>query len=252
MHEGDDPGGAWPADPGEEVRVSEGNEGVQDKKQGKRPPVRLLLPAAAFEKLSAAGIYCQPRLALAYQRSAQRHVLRAIESGGAVREYGHYVVFCDSKGAPLPWLQPLQSIIPNGPHAVIIAPSMVSVEMFRVEQTYELIIARHQARAGKDGKPPFVFSHAVFAGRHGYLSLELWGRDREAAGEIAPEFFTLSGERHEIPARFSAAVRAATKGVTTLACGKAQFAHAPEIAARPDAAADPPVEKTPLLQVVGG
>ena len=65
--------------------------------------------------------------------------------------------------------------------------------MFRVEQTYELIIARHEARAGKDGGPPFVFSQAVFVGRHGYLSLELWGRDREAAGEIAPEFFTHSG-----------------------------------------------------------
>jgi hypothetical protein len=232
--------------------VSERDETKQGGKGGKRPPVRLLLPAAAFEKLSAAGIYCQPRLSLAYQRSAKRHVLRGVESGGAVREYGHYVLFCDTKGAPLPWLQPLQSVIPNGPHAVIIAASLVSVEMFRVEQTYELIIARHQARAGKDGKPPFVFSQAVFAGRHGYLSLELWGRDREAAGEIAPEFFTLSGERHEIPVRFLAAVRAATKGVTTLACGKAQFAHGPEIAARPDAAADPTVEKTPLLQVVGG
>ena len=106
-------------------------------------------------------------------------------------------------------------------------PALVSVEMFRVEQTYELMIARHEARAGKDGKPPFVFSQAVFFGRHGHLSLELWGRDREAAGEIAPEFFTHSGERHEIPVRFSAAVRAATKGVTRLGCKSAQFAHAP-------------------------
>jgi hypothetical protein len=230
--------------------VSEQNEAKQDGKRRKRPPVRLLLPAAALEKLSAAGIYCQPRLSLAYQKSANRHVLRGIESGGAVREYGHYVVFCDSKGEPLPWLQPLQSIIPNGPHAVIIAPSLVSAEMFRVEQTYELIITRHEARVGKDGRPPFVFSQAVLVGRHGYLSLELWGRDREAAGEIAPEFFTHSGERHDIPTIFSAAVRAATKGVTSLACNKAQFAYAAEIP-RPDAA-DRAAENAPLLQVVAG
>jgi hypothetical protein len=212
--------------------------------------VRLPLTAAALQKLSAAGIYCQPRVSLAFQKSAKRHVLRSIESGGAVREYGHYVVFCDGKGQPLPWLQPLQSIIPNGPHAVIIAPSLVSVEMFRVEQTYQLIIARHEARAGKDGKPPFVFSQAVFVGRHGYLSLELWDRDREASGEIVPEFFTHSGERHDIPARFLTAVRAATKGVSSLGCERAQFAHAPEIP-RPDAA-DPAGENTPLLQVVAG
>ncbi len=227
--------------------MTEPNEAKQDGKRGRRAPVRLLLPSSAFEKLSAAGIYCQPRLSLAHQRSAKRHVLRGIESGGAVREFGHYVVFCDSKGQSIPWLQPLQSITANGPHAVIIAPSLMSVEMFRVEQTYELIIARHEARAGKDGKAPFVFSQAVFLGRHGYLSLELWGRDREAAGAIAPEFFTHSGERHEIPARFLAAVRAATKGVTRLGCNSAQFSHAPGIP-RTDAT-EVRVESTTLLQV---
>ncbi len=229
--------------------MTEANEIKQNGKRGRRAPVRLLLPSGAFDKLSDAGIYCQPRLSLAYQRSAKRHVLRGIESGGAVPEFGHYVVFCDSKGQSLPWLQPLQSITANGPHAVIIAPALVSVEMFRVEQTYELIIARHEARAGKDGKPPFVFSQAVFVGRHGHLSLELWGSDREAAGEIAPEFFTYSGERHEIPVRFSAAVRAATKGVTRLGCKSAQFAHAPEMIPRTDAT-EVRGENAPLLQVV--
>lgn len=224
------------------------NEATQNGRRDRRTPVRLVLPAIAVEKLSAAGIYCQPRLSLAYQRSTKRHVLRGIESGGAVREFGHYVAFCDSKGQSIPWLQPLQSITANGPHAVIIAPALVSVEMFRIEQTYELIIARHEARAGVDGKPPFVFSQVVFVGRHGYLSLELWGRDREAAGEIVPEFFTQSGERHEIPARFSTAVRAVTKGVTHLDCNSAQFAHAPEIP-RTDAK-EARVESTPLVQVV--
>jgi hypothetical protein len=211
--------------------LTEAKETKQERTRSKRPPVRLRLPPAALEKLSAAGIYCQPRLSLAYQKAAKRHVLRGVESGGAAREFGHYVAFCDGNGEPVAWLQPLQSITANGPHAVVIAPMLVSVEMFRVEQTYELIIARHEARSGSDGKPPFVFSQAIFFGRHGHLSLELWGRDREAAGEIAPEFFTHGGERNDIPVRFLAAVRAVTKGVTYVGCEKAQFARAPEAAA---------------------
>ena len=94
------------------------------------------------------------------------------------------MAFCDGDGKPVAWLQPLQSITANGPHAVVIAPMLVSVEMFRVEQTYELIIARHEVRSARDGKAPFVFSQATFVGRHGHLSLELGGRDREAAGEM--------------------------------------------------------------------
>jgi hypothetical protein len=193
--------------------------------------VRLLLPPAARQKLSAAGIYCQPRVSLAYQKSARRYVLRGVESGGAVREFGHYVVFCDFNGQPITWLQPLESITANGPHAVIIAPVLVSVEMFRVERTYELLIARHKARSGENSRPPFVFSQPVFVGRQGHLSLELWGRDQEAAGQIAPEFFTHAGERKEIPSRFLPAVRAVTKSVANLGCDRAQFAHAPLAAA---------------------
>jgi hypothetical protein len=45
-----------------------------------------------------------------------------VESGGAVREVGHYVLFCDENGRAIPWLQPLQSIGANGLHAVVIAP----------------------------------------------------------------------------------------------------------------------------------
>ena len=100
-----------------------------------------------------------------------------------------------------------------------------------------LLIVRHEAQPGGNGQPPFVFSQVVFAGRQGHLSLELWGRDQEAAGQIVPDFFSRSGERHEIPARFAAAVRAATKGVTSLGCKSAQFTRAPEITADASAGA---------------
>jgi hypothetical protein len=158
------------------------------------------------------------------------------------------VGFCDGNGEPVAWLQPLQSITANGPHAVIISPMLVSVEMFRVEQTYELIIARHEVRSARDGKAPFVFAQATFVGRHGYLSLELWGRDRETAGEIAPEFFTHGGERNEIPRRFLAAVRAVTKGVACLACERPQFAQAPDTTAAAPATATAPLAVTMAVE----
>ena len=228
--------------------MTERNNGKRPGRGSQHPTVRLRLPPAALQKLSAAGIYCQPRVSLAFQKSAHRHVLRAVESGGAVREFGHYVAFCDGKGQPIPWVQPLDSIGANGPHAVIIAPAVVSVEMFRVEHTYELLIARHEARPAKDGGPPRAFSQAVFMGRHGYLSLELWGKDREAAGEIVPEFLTHAGERNEIPARFLPVVRAVTRGVTSLECDKAQFAPAPQIVQRTTMDGPPEVA---ALRVIG-
>jgi len=206
--------------------VSEGNNRGQNARTKNRADSKLMLPHSAREKLSAAGIYCQPRVSLAHQKSPQRHVLRAVESGGAVREFGHYVAFCEGDGKPIPWLQPLESITANGPHAVIIAPLLIGVEIFRVGHTYELLICRHEARSGQNGKPPYVFSQPVFVGRQGHLSLELWGRDKEVAGEIAPEFFTHGGERNEIPPRFLLTVRAVTKGVTCLGCEKAIFARA--------------------------
>src|SRR5262249_3054569 len=80
------------------------------------------------------------------------------------------LVFCDNKGRAIPWLQPLQSITVNGPHAVIIAPSLVSVEMFRVEHTYELMIARHEARA-RQGRQTAICVFAVGVRRPPWLSV---------------------------------------------------------------------------------
>jgi hypothetical protein len=165
---------------------------------------------------------------LEYQSTGKRYVVRGVESGGAVREVGHYVLFCDENGRTIPWLQPVQSIGANGLHAVVIAPKLVSVEIFRVERTYEMLVAKHVPRPAEDNKRPRLWSEVIFRGRQGYLSLELWGRDREAAGRITPEFFTRAGERREIPSRFTASAMAATKGVTLIGCDRAQYAHAPE------------------------
>ena len=71
-----------------------------------------------------------------------------------------------------------------------------------------------------------VLGLLLFRGTQGYPSLELWGKDREAAGRITPEFFNRSGERKEIPLRFVETVKASVKGATTIDCREAILARA--------------------------
>ncbi len=112
---------------------------------------------------------------------------------------------------------------------MVIAPALVSVQVFRAQQTYEMLTARHEPRGGEDGRRPRLSSQVPFRGTQGYLSLELWGKDREAAGRITPEFFDRSGEQKEIPLRFMEAVKAAVKGATTIDCREAILAKGPVI-----------------------
>ena len=64
------------------------------EKQKNGPLLRLTLPAAAVQRLRKAGIYCCPGVTIEFQQTPKRHVLRGRESGGAIKEFGHYVSFC--------------------------------------------------------------------------------------------------------------------------------------------------------------
>ena len=77
--------------------------------------------------------------------AGKRYVLRGRESGGAIHQLGRYVTFCGEQGQRLPWFLRPDSVTPNAEHAIVIAPALVSVEMFRIEHTYELLVARHQS-----------------------------------------------------------------------------------------------------------
>src|ERR1039457_6168354 len=61
-------------------------------------------------RLQEAGILCQPEVSLQYQTLAKRSVLRGVESGGAIKEIGRYVTFCDERGERIAWLQPIDSV----------------------------------------------------------------------------------------------------------------------------------------------
>ena len=122
----------------------------------------LVLPRRALRRLAEAGIFAQASVSLEYQQLAKRYVVRGVESGGAVEGLGRYVTFCGDQGEPIPWLHPLDGIGVNGVHALVVAPSLVRVEMFRRGQTYDVLISRLVPRHESNGKRPALQSTTIF------------------------------------------------------------------------------------------
>jgi hypothetical protein len=205
---------------------------------------RLTLPSTVLAHLAKVGIRCTTDVSLEYQKVAGRYVLRGRESGGAAKlsdpdgsptSLGRYVSFCAEDGQRLPWFIRPDSLTPNSDHAIVIAPALVSIEMFRVGHTYDLLIARHtisegensqqpsvvQITARKQGKRPGVVSQVLFRAWQGQLPLDLMSQDKSLSG-IAPEFFDASGEPRQIPGAFVPAVHALTVAVN---CPNCRHAH---------------------------
>ena len=173
---------------------------------------RLVLPKPFLRRLDAAGVYCQTWVTAERQAQLGRWVLRAVESGGASKEIGRYIGFFAMNGDRLPWLQRLDRITPSGVHAVTVAEELVSVEMARCDQTYQLLVAAHRLGEKVEGKRPPVISTVMYRGVDGQLSNEL----RQQG--LAPEFFSRSGEVRPIPPKYVEAVRIVTAGVSCINC----------------------------------
>ncbi|MCZ2156682.1 MAG: hypothetical protein LC114_22730 [Bryobacterales bacterium] len=172
---------------------------------------RLTLPKVAIKRLESSGVYCQTWVTVERQSRLDRWVLRGVESGGSTRELGRYISFFSPGGDRLPWLQRLDRIGVNGVHAVVVAPELISVEMARIGQTYQLLIARH--RVGPlSARKPSVESTIVFRGVDGQLPDDLLKQG------LTPEFFTRAGEVKPLPNDLVNAVAAATAGVSCVNC----------------------------------
>ena len=183
----------------------------------------LRLPPATVKRLEQTGIFARPELSLEYQNLARRYVVRGVESGGAVAELGRYVTFAGENGEQLSWLQPIDSLAVNGVHAVIVAPVITRIEMFRAGRTYELSITKHRPSHLENGNRPKLLAEEVFRGTNGYLGLELWGKDKPFAGSVLPQFFSRAGEEIEFPATFADAVRAVTAAVNCVGCANSHY-----------------------------
>ncbi len=179
-------------------------------------------------RLQEVGVLCQPEVSLQYQTLSKRSVLRGMESGGAIKEIGRYVTFCDARGDRIPWLQPIDSVGVNGRHAVVIAPGLVSVEVFRVRNTYNVLIVKYDVLQPTEGQRGRIEARVLFRGRQGHLPLDLTGDEKGMAGQIVPEFFNKAGERVDLPPEFVGVLKAVVRGANCVGCTHQHYLTAPK------------------------
>ena len=188
----------------------------------------LTLSRRVLRRLSEVGILAQSQVSLEHQHLAKRYVVRGTESGGAVKDLGRYVTFCGSDGEPLPYLHPIDAIGVNGVHAVVVAPILVRIELFRAGRTCQLLITRHQPGEAQHGRRPSLENRVLFRGVNGLVDPERLRAGNDLAGRsVMPEFWSRGGEVLGIPAVFAAAVGSATKGANCVGCSHPHYLVTP-------------------------
>ena len=187
----------------------------------------LILPKSIVRRLDVVGIRARADVSLEHQHLAKRYVVRGVESGGAIAETGRYVTFAGESGEQLAYLQQLDRLGVNGLHAIVVAPVVVRIDLFRAGRTCQLLISKHQMQSIEDGRRPSLKNTLLFRGVDGLLDIELWGKDRELAGSAVPQFWSRGGEVVEIPEAFRPAVRAATHGASCVGCSHSHYLNNP-------------------------
>jgi len=187
----------------------------------------VILPKRVLQRLDAVGIFAQSSVTLEHQHLAARYVVRGVESGGAVKEIGRYITFCGPNGEPLAYLHPMDAIGVNGIHAVVIAPVLVRIELFRAGRTCQLLITKHRPGKAENGRRPTLKNSVLFCGVDGFLDGEPFGKENYLPASAMPRFWSRSGEQRGIPAAFVAAVHGATTGATCLGCSHTHCLVAP-------------------------
>jgi hypothetical protein len=190
----------------------------------------LTLPFRVLRRLREAGIFARAGVSLEYQQLAKRYVVRGVESGGAIDNLGHYVTFCDEDGTSLAWLHPLDGIGVNGVHALVVAPVLVRVEMFRRGQTYDVLITHFAPGPRANGRRPALQATKIFHAVEGYLPVDLVKRQRDRRGLEIPMFYSHAGEPAPVPGQFESVLRAVTAGSNCTLCSHSHYLRAPEAA----------------------
>jgi hypothetical protein len=187
----------------------------------------LTLSRTLLRRLERVGILAQSHVSLEHQHLARRYVVRGIESGGSVKEIGRYVTFCGPTGEALPYLHPIDAVGVNGLHAVVIAPILVRIELFRTGRTCQLLVTRHEPGKVENGGRPPLESRVLFRGVNGFLDAGQDDKENDLTYPVVPRFWSRAGEQREIPAKLGAAVRAATLGSSCCGCSHTHFSLAP-------------------------
>jgi hypothetical protein len=183
------------------------------------------LSRRALRVLRERGIFAQASVSLHYQNIAKRYMVRGVESGGATGDIGRYVTFAEEGGQPIECLHPVESIGVNGPHAVVVAPTLLRLDMLRKGRTYELLISRHAPRSADSGRRPLLQSEVLFRGVHGRLEADLTPPNKAQAqsSPAFPTFYSLAGEEIPVPPRFEAAVRSLVNATNCSGCSHSHY-----------------------------
>ena len=89
-------------------------------------------------------------------------MLRGVESGGAVSGMGRACAFVAEDGSSLPWLQSVHSIAVNGRHAILLAESMVRIEMLRTSRNQTPSLWLRFYETARNPIDSYVFLCSVF------------------------------------------------------------------------------------------
>ena len=191
----------------------------------------LTFPERTRSYLRQVGIWCDANLSIEEQRwlipAAWR--IRGTESGGAVAEIGRYVGFCREDGNSLSWVQRVQNFMPNGVHAIVLAEeSLVRLDIYRYETSYDLLITRHWLHHEPGQNRPRLRNETLFFARYGVIEWELWGKDKKYRGAVAPRFLGRNGSDLLLPDQFRLPVFKMVEGVTALGCRQPYLLEAPQ------------------------
>jgi hypothetical protein len=187
----------------------------------------LTLSRQVLKRLNSVGIVAQTGVSLEHQHFVDRYVIRGIESGGAVKDLGRYVTFCGPDGGALPYLHPIDAIAVNGVHAVVVAPVLVRIELFRAGRTWQLLITKHQPGKSENRRRPLIESNLLFGGVNGFVDLKPSTNGTVLSEPLIPLFWSRSGEEIAIPPAFAKAVAAAARGATCVGCSHPHFLTMP-------------------------
>src|SRR2546427_356728 len=175
------------------------------------------------------------RAGLPWRRSAGRPcVANSCGCGAGVESVLSKTHSCGALPAPafarpIPWLHPLDGIGVNGVHALVVAPSLVRVEMFRRGQTYDVLISRLVPRHESNGKRPALQSTTIFHAEEGYLQADLAKGGRDLKGSVMPAFYSRAGELLAVPGQFESVIKAVTMAVRCFGCSHSHYVRAPEV-----------------------
>jgi hypothetical protein len=178
----------------------------------------LRLPSLALKRLRQAGIYCDPSVSIQHQSHAEQYVIRGVESGGSIQETGAYCSFVGIDGNQLSWLQQIQSVGRNGLHAVVVASELLRLQMFRNEQTYQLLITRHRLETVQGSRRPTLVNTVVLNGINGTAAPNSDETDSPSSAAQSPVFRTRAGEILPVPGELRWAVADIAAATNCLGC----------------------------------